>query len=67
MALPQGGFYLWMDVGDGWAFAECLAKEGGALASPGEFYGATVAGYARIAVVQPDDRIDLVVDRLGVS
>ena len=67
VALPQGGFYLWMDVGDGWAFAECLAKEGGALASPGEFYGATVAGYARIAVVQPDDRIDLVVDRLGVS
>ena len=67
VALPQGGFYLWMDVGDGWAFAERLAKEGGALASPGEFYGPTVAGYARIAVVQPDDRIDLVVDRLGVS
>jgi succinyldiaminopimelate transaminase len=65
--MPQGGFYLWMDVGDGWAFAERLAKEGGALASPGEFYGATVAGYARIAVVQPDDRIDLVVERLGVS
>jgi succinyldiaminopimelate transaminase len=64
---PEGGFYLWADVGDGWAFAERLAKEGGALASPGEFYGPSVAGHARIAVVQPDDRIDLVVDRLGVS
>ena len=67
VAMPQGGFYLWMDVGDGWAFAERLAKEGGTLSSPGEFYGPTVAEYARIAVVQPDDRIDLVVDRLGVS
>jgi aspartate/methionine/tyrosine aminotransferase len=67
VAMPQGGFYLWMDVGEGWAFAERLAKEGGALASPGEFYGPTVAEYARVAVVQPDDRIDLVVERLGVS
>jgi succinyldiaminopimelate transaminase len=67
VAMPGGGFYLWVDVGDGWAFVERLAKEGGALASPGEFYGPTVARYARIAVVQPDDRIDLVVERLGVS
>ncbi|HKA05138.1 MAG TPA: aminotransferase class I/II-fold pyridoxal phosphate-dependent enzyme [Acidimicrobiales bacterium] len=67
VAPPGGGFYLWADVGDGWAFAERLAKEGGALASPGEFYGRTVGGFARIAVVQPDDRIDLVVERLGVS
>jgi succinyldiaminopimelate transaminase len=65
--MPGGGFYLWLDVGDGWAFAERVAKEAGALVSPGEFYGASVAGHARIAVVQPDDRIELVVDRLGVS
>jgi succinyldiaminopimelate transaminase len=67
VTLPGGGFYLWVDVGDGWAFTERLAKEGGALVSPGEFYGPSVAEYARIAVVQPDDRIDLVVERLGVS
>jgi succinyldiaminopimelate transaminase len=65
--MPGGGFYLWLDVGDGWDFAERMAKEAGALVSPGEFYGATVAQYARIAVVQPDDRIELVADRLGVS
>ena len=53
--------------GDGWAFTERLAKEAGALVSPGEFYGPSVAGYVRVAVVQPDDRIDLVVERLGVS
>jgi len=65
--LPAGGFYLWFDAGDGWAFTERLAKEGGVLVSPGEFYGASVAQYVRVAVVQPDDRIDLVVERLGVS
>jgi succinyldiaminopimelate transaminase len=65
--LPQGGFYLWFDAGDGWAFTERLAKEGGVLVSPGEFYGPSVAQYVRVAVVQPDDRIDLVVERLGVS
>jgi succinyldiaminopimelate transaminase len=65
--LPGGGFYLWFDAGDGWVFTERLAKDGGVLVSPGEFYGPTVTQYVRVAVVQPDDRIDLVVERLGVS
>ena len=26
--LPAGGFYLWFEVDDGWAFAERLAREG---------------------------------------
>ena len=38
--LPAGGFYLWIPVDDGWAFAERLAAEAGAIVSPGEFYGA---------------------------
>jgi succinyldiaminopimelate transaminase len=67
IGLPQGGFYLWFDAGDGWAFTERLAKEGGTLVSPGEFYGPEYSGYVRVAVVQPDEQIDLVVDRLGVS
>jgi len=45
------------------ALIERLAKDGGVLVSPGEFYGPTVAQYVRVAVVQPDDRIDLVVER----
>ncbi len=64
--LPAGGFYLWFDAGDGWAFAERLATEGGALVSPGDFYGAGGANNVRVAVVQPDDRIDQVARRLGV-
>ncbi len=65
--LPPGGFYLWFDAGDGWAFAERLAREGGALVSPGDFYGAGGANNVRVAVVQPDDRIELVARRLGVA
>jgi len=64
--LPAGGFYLWFDAGDGWAFAERLMAEGGALVSPGDFYGAGGANNVRVAVVQPDDRIELIAQRLGV-
>jgi aspartate/methionine/tyrosine aminotransferase len=63
IALPAGGFYLWFDAGDGWEFTERLAAAGGALVSPGEFYGAD--GHVRVAVVQPDERIELVAERLG--
>ena len=66
IAMPSGGFYLWFDAQDGWAFAERLAREGGALVSPGDFYGAGGANNVRVAVVQPDDKIELLAQRLGV-
>ena len=65
--MPAGGFYLWFPVDDAWEFTERLAREGGALVSPGDFYGSDGAGYVRVAVVQPDERIDLVAGRLGVD
>jgi len=61
---PAGGFYLWFDARDGWAFAERLADCGGALVSPGDFYGAGGSQNVRVAVVQPDDRLAQVADRL---
>jgi len=63
---PAGGFYLWFDAHDGWAFAERLATAGGALVSPGDFYGAGGANNVRVAVVQTEDRIERVAQRLGV-
>jgi succinyldiaminopimelate transaminase len=67
--LPGGGFYLWAPApdGDAWALVRRLATEGGALVSPGEFYGPDGAGFVRVAVVQPDDRLELVARRLGVA
>ncbi len=65
ISLPSGGFYLWFDAKDGWKFAEQIASDGGALVSPGDFYGAGGANNVRVAVVQPDDRISLVASRLS--
>ena len=66
VALPAGGFYLWIPVDDAWAFTERLAREGGALVSPGEFYGDAGAGFVRVAVMQPDAAVETVAARLGV-
>jgi succinyldiaminopimelate transaminase len=67
--MPSGGFYLWAPApdGDAWALVRHLAEQGGALVSPGEFYGPDGEGFVRVAVVQPDDRIDLVARRLGAA
>jgi succinyldiaminopimelate transaminase len=64
---PEGAFYLWAPApdGDAWALARLLASVGGALVSPGEFYGPDGAGFVRIAVVQPEDRLELVAERLA--
>ena len=65
--MPGGGFYLWVPApgGDAWALTERLARDGGAIVSPGEFYGDAGRGHVRIAAVQPDERIALVVQRLA--
>jgi succinyldiaminopimelate transaminase len=66
--MPAGAFYLWAPApgGDAWGLAKRLAVEGGALVSPGEFYGPAGAGHVRVAAVAPDDRVDLVASRLGL-
>jgi aspartate/methionine/tyrosine aminotransferase len=70
VALPEGGFYLWVPVPadrwpDAWAMAESLATDGGVLVSPGDLYGEAGAGHVRVAVVQPMDRLALVGERLA--
>jgi aspartate/methionine/tyrosine aminotransferase len=80
VTVPDGTFYLWVPVPawaeaegvaesrDGaWPLADALAAAGGMLVSPGEFYGDAGAGHVRIAMVQPDDRIELVARRLAQS
>jgi aspartate/methionine/tyrosine aminotransferase len=67
--LPEGGFYLWVPVPadrwpDAWSMAEDLARQAGLLVSPGDLYGEGGAGFVRLAVVQPSERLELVADRL---
>jgi aspartate/methionine/tyrosine aminotransferase len=66
IGMPDGGFYLWFDAEDAWSFTERLAREGGALVSPGDFYGAGGSRNVRVAVVQPDAKLRLVAERLGL-
>ncbi|MEA3216682.1 MAG: hypothetical protein QOJ19_2838, partial [Acidimicrobiia bacterium] len=65
--LPEGGFYLWVRApdGDAWGLTEHLARKAGALVSPGEFYGQAGRQHVRIAMVQPDERLALVAERVG--
>ena len=74
--VPGGSFYLWVavpeplgagepsDQNPGWVLARWLASHGGVLVSPGDTYGAAGAGHVRVALVQPDERLELVARRL---
>ena len=65
--MPAGGFYLWAPAvsGDGWAAAERLARDAGALGAPGDTFGPAGAGHLRLALVQPMERLRLIGERLG--
>jgi succinyldiaminopimelate transaminase len=59
-------FYLWLrdDEGsDGWTIADRLARVG-LLVAPGDLYGEAGAPYARLALVQPRERLEPALDRL---
>jgi succinyldiaminopimelate transaminase len=67
---PEGSFYLWAsksDEDDGWRLATALARTAGLLVSPGELYGADARRHVRVAVVQPDERIELACGRLAAA
>ncbi|HWD97151.1 MAG TPA: aminotransferase class I/II-fold pyridoxal phosphate-dependent enzyme [Acidimicrobiales bacterium] len=67
--MPDGAFYLWCSKEgfDGWSLASFLAERSGLVVSPGEFYGDVSGDFARIAVVQPDERLELAAQRLKGS
>ncbi len=68
-AMPDGAFYLWFPApgGDAWQGARLLAERAGIVASPGEFYGPTGAGFLRLAAVVPDERLELAARRVGLA
>ncbi|HVB51504.1 MAG TPA: aminotransferase class I/II-fold pyridoxal phosphate-dependent enzyme [Acidimicrobiales bacterium] len=67
--MPEGSFYLWCkkEGMNGWALASLLAERSGLVVSPGELYGDAGGAFVRIAVVQPDDRLELAASRLEAS
>ena len=63
-------FYLWLrseeQVDDGWELAARLA-EAGTLVAPGSLYGPAGADHVRLALTQPLDRLQLVLERLAAA
>ncbi|MEI8336935.1 MAG: succinyldiaminopimelate transaminase [Actinomycetes bacterium] len=65
----EGGsalFYLWLrsnDGVDGWTAAARLA-ESGFIVAPGDLYGAAGVEHVRLALTQPNERLELALERL---
>ncbi|MGH9021269.1 MAG: aminotransferase class I/II-fold pyridoxal phosphate-dependent enzyme, partial [Acidimicrobiales bacterium] len=66
---PDGSFYLWARRAglDGWALATWLAEASGLVVSPGDLYGDAGRDHVRVAVVQPNERIELAASRLRAA
>jgi aspartate/methionine/tyrosine aminotransferase len=68
---PAGGFFLWLDVGDGEAACRRLWQEGGVRVLPGGYLsvdgdgGNAGAAYIRVALVDEPAVIDAALFRLG--
>ena len=73
--LPQGGFFLWMDVGDGVAATQKLWREGGIRVLPGAYMGREITpgksqsnpgfSYIRVALVSDLSTIRTAFERMG--
>jgi aspartate/methionine/tyrosine aminotransferase len=73
--LPGGAFYLWVKVPErfaadrraqspAFALGRFFAASGGFISSPGDAYGPEGAGFVRLAMVQPMERLRLAAERL---
>ncbi len=60
----EGTFFVWFRLPDGVTGDALLAAEKVAIA-PGEGFGAQGAGWARVSVATPDDRLDAGLERLS--
>jgi aminotransferase len=62
-ARSEGTFFVWLRLPDGVTPARLLEEQRVAVA-PGAGFGARGAGWARLSLATPDERIDLGVERL---
>jgi aspartate/methionine/tyrosine aminotransferase len=73
--MPGGAFYLWVPVPDrcvsepggpspAFVLERYFAAAGGLIGSPGDAYGPNGTGHVRLAMVQPNDRLELAAERL---
>ena len=63
-ARSEGTFFVWFRLPEG-ITAERLLDEHRVAVAPGEGFGARGAGWARLSLATPDDRLDLGLARLA--
>jgi LL-diaminopimelate aminotransferase len=65
---PKGTIYVWAPIPDGFesaaAYCEHVLEQAAVVISPGDAYGPSGAGFFRISLTTPDDRLLEAVDRL---
>ena len=65
---PKGTIYIWAPIPSGFdsaaAYCEHVLEAAGVVISPGDAYGPSGAGFFRISLTTPDDRLLEAVDRL---
>jgi LL-diaminopimelate aminotransferase len=68
VARPKGTIYVWAPVPTGFdssaAYCEHVLEQAAVVVTPGEAYGPSGAGFFRISLTTPDDRLLEAVDRL---
>jgi LL-diaminopimelate aminotransferase len=66
---PGGAMYLWVPApveynGNGIEFAHDLLKKVGVVTTPGSAFGSEGKGFVRLALVQPENKLEEAVDRI---
>lgn len=71
LPLPKGTFYVWAKLPQQFSaltsleFATLLVQEAGVVVAPGSGFGEYGEGFVRFALVQPEARLRLAVERIG--
>jgi aspartate/methionine/tyrosine aminotransferase len=63
-AVCEGTFYVWLELPDGLTVERLLTEHRLALA-PGEGFGPSGAGWARISLAVTDETLEVGLERLG--
>ncbi|HEV3128136.1 MAG TPA: aminotransferase class I/II-fold pyridoxal phosphate-dependent enzyme, partial [Solirubrobacteraceae bacterium] len=68
VARPRGTIYVWAPIPPGFdssaAYCEHVLEKTGVVISPGDAYGPSGAGFFRISLTTPDERLMEAVERL---
>jgi LL-diaminopimelate aminotransferase len=68
VAAPKATMFLWAKVPDGWSssrFSRDMLSETGVASIPGSAFGALGEGYVRLALVEPEHRLEEAARRIG--